>query len=51
MHRITVGDWRSIDSGPMQVVSGPIGREQVHFEAPSADRLENEMQAFFPMVW
>ena len=30
----------------MQVVSGPIDREQVHFEAPAADRLENEMKAF-----
>jgi Fic family protein len=46
MHRITVGGWRTADAGPMQVISGPIGHEQVHFEAPSADRLENEMQAF-----
>ena len=33
-------------SGPMQVVSGPIGREQVHYEAPAADRLDGEMTAF-----
>ena len=46
MHRITVGGWRTMDAGPMQVVSGPIGREKVHFEAPSADRLEREMQVF-----
>lgn len=46
IHRITVGGWRTLDAGPMQVVSGPIGREKVHFEAPSADRLENEMQMF-----
>ena len=46
MHRITVGGWRRIDAGPMQVVSGSIGCEKVHFEAPSADRLENEMQLF-----
>ncbi|NKC13124.1 MAG: DUF4172 domain-containing protein [Gammaproteobacteria bacterium] len=46
MQRITVGGWRTIDAGPMQVVSGPIGKEKVHFEAPSADRLENEIQAF-----
>lgn len=46
MHRIIVGGWRTIEVGPMQVVSGPIGREQVHFEAPSADRLEKEMAAF-----
>ena len=46
MQKITVGGWRTLDIGKMQVVSGPIGREKVHFEAPSADRLENEMQAF-----
>ena len=46
MQRITVGGWRTLDTGPMQVVSGAIGREKVHFEAPSADRLEKEMQAF-----
>lgn len=49
MHRITVGGWREIDAGPMQVVSGPMGREKVHFEAPPADRLENEMKAF--LAW
>ena len=33
------------EAGPMQVVSGPLGREKVHFEAPEADRLEAEMSA------
>lgn len=47
MHRIMVGGWRTIDIGPMQVVSGSIGIEKVHFEAPRAERLEKEMQAFF----
>lgn len=48
LHRIKVGGWR--DSGePMRVVSGAIGREQVHFEAPPADRLDAEMQRF--LVW
>ncbi len=46
MHHITVGNWRTIDAGPMQVISGPIGQERVHFEAPSADRLEKEMTQF-----
>jgi len=46
MQRITVGAWRPLEAGPMQVVSGPMGREQVHFEAPSADRLDHEMAAF-----
>jgi Fic family protein len=49
MHRITVGNWRTLDTGPMQVVSGPIGKEKIHFEAPNADRLENEMQVF--LAW
>lgn len=47
MHRITVGGWRTLDSGPMQVVSGAVGKEKIHFEAPRAERLENEMQVFF----
>ena len=46
MHRITVGGWRTPDAEPMRVVSGPIGKEKVHFEAPDAGRLEKEMQAF-----
>jgi len=46
MTRITVGAWRTADAGPMQVVSGPIGRERVHFEAPEAERLEAEMRQF-----
>jgi len=46
MKRITVGAWRPSEAGPMQVVSGPIGREKVHFEAPGADRLESEMARF-----
>ena len=44
--QLTVGAWRTSASGAMQVVSGPIGREKVHFEAPVADRLENEMARF-----
>ena len=46
MHRITVGAWRPAEAGPMQVVSGPIGRETVHYEAPEASRLESEMAQF-----
>jgi Fic family protein len=46
MHRIVVGKWRSKQSGAMQVVSGPIGRENVHFEAPSHERLRKEMLHF-----
>ena len=46
MKRIRVGAWRGSDSDPMQVVSGPAGRERVHFEAPPAARLDAEMGAF-----
>ncbi len=46
MRPITVGAWRTEAAGPMQVVSGPLGREHVHFEAPSADRIDQEMQTF-----
>ena len=46
MRTLHVGPWRDDSSGPMQVVSGPVGRERVHFEAPSAQRLDREMTAF-----
>ena len=44
--RIQVGAWRNDAAGPMQVVSGPVGREKVHFEAPPATTLAAEMAAF-----
>lgn len=44
--KIVVGGWRTEQSGTMQVVSGPAGREHIHFEAPAAKRLDNEMSAF-----
>ena len=46
MQRITVSGWRTIDTSPMQVVSGTIGREKTHFVAPGAERLETEMADF-----
>ena len=46
MHRIAVGAWRDDRSSGMQVVSGPVGRERVHFEAPAASRLDAEMTRF-----
>ena len=46
MHRITVGAWRTDEAGPMRVVSGPIGKERVHFQAPEAGQLESEMERF-----
>jgi len=46
MRTIRVGTWRDDHTGPMQVVSGPIGRERVHYEGPAAGRLAQEMKAF-----
>jgi len=46
MTKIRVGAWRDDSTGPMEVVSGPLGRERVHFVAPQAGRLDEEMQAF-----
>ena len=46
MHPITVGAWRDDCTSSMQVVSGPVGRERVHFKAPAAARIDNEMQQF-----
>ncbi len=46
MQKIVVGIWRDDKHGPMQVISGPIGRQKVHFEAPPAARLNNEMKNF-----
>ena len=43
LRKIKVGTWRD---APMDVVSGPIGHERVHFEGPPADRIEQEMTAF-----
>ncbi len=46
MSRIKVGAWRDDKKGPMQVVSGAIGNEKVHYEAPVAGRLREEMAKF-----
>lgn len=47
--KITVAAWRTPDCGPMQVVSGALGQEKVHFEAPDASRLDEEMANF--LAW
>ena len=46
LRRIRAGAWRDDAQGPMQVVSGPIGRHRVHYVAPPAERLGQEMGAF-----
>jgi Fic family protein len=49
LSRIEVGKWRNDLRGPMQVVSGALGHEHVHFEAPKAEFVEEEMEAF--LAW
>lgn len=49
MHKIRVGAWREDSHGPMTVVSGPVGHEKVHYEAPLARRLKGEMKDF--LAW
>ncbi len=44
--KIRTGGWRDDSRGPMQVISGPMGRERVHFEAPKAERLPGEIRSF-----
>lgn len=50
LSKLAVGTWRDDANGPMQVVSGPIGRQRIHFEAPPADRLEAETSRFIEWV-
>lgn len=49
LHPVRTGAWRDDSAGPMQVVSGAVGRSHVHFEAPPAARVEREMRAF--LAW
>lgn len=47
MYKIKVAAWReNTKENPMQVISGPFGRETVHYQAPDADRLKEEMMLF-----
>lgn len=46
---ILTGAWRTDVEGPMQVVSGPVGRTRVHYEAPPASRVDEEMKRF--LAW
>lgn len=50
LSKISIGAWRDDASGPMQVVSGPVGRQRVHYEAPPADRLERETSPFLDWI-
>jgi len=46
MYKIITGQWRDDSTGPMQVVSGALGKEKVHYQAPPAAQIENEMRIF-----
>ncbi len=46
LYKITVADWRKDTTGPMQVVSGALGKEKVHFQAPESSLVESEMNQF-----
>jgi Fic family protein len=46
MYKIITGNWRDDSTGPMQVVSGAMGKEKVHYQAPEASVLDGEMKAF-----
>jgi Fic family protein len=46
MYKITIADWRKDMTGPMQVVSGAIGKEKIHFQAPDSIVVEKEMKQF-----
>jgi Fic family protein len=49
MYPITVGAWRTDSNGPMQVISGAMGKERIHYEAPLAEKLSLEMEMF--LTW
>jgi len=49
MYKIQVGRWRDDAKGPMQVVSGAMGREKIHYEAPAAERTDGEIKKF--LAW
>jgi len=49
IRKIRVGDWRDDNEGPMLVVSGPMGKEKVHYEAPPSKTIDNEIRRF--LAW
>lgn len=50
MYKINVGNYRTDELGPMQVISGYEGKEKIHYEAPPASILENEMDEFLNYI-
>ena len=50
MFKINVGHFRNDENGPMQVVSGPVGKERIHFQAPDATCLDREINVFLDRI-
>ena len=50
MYKINVGNYRTDEFGPMQVVSGYTGKEKIHYEAPKAELLEKEMSELIDYI-
>lgn len=50
MNKIIVGNWRDDSTGPMQVVSGAMGKEKIHYQAPPAKIIDNEMAVFLEWI-
>lgn len=50
IYKIITGNWRDDSTGPMQVVSGSIGKEEVHYQAPAAETLDKQMEHFFRWI-
>ncbi len=50
MYKIITGAWRNDNKGPMQVISGPKGKRVIHFEAPAANKIPQEMNAFLNWI-
>lgn len=46
MCQVRTGAWRDDSTGPLQVVSGPLGKQRVHFQAPASSKVDGEMAAF-----
>jgi Fic family protein len=50
LYKIIVANWRDDSTGAMQVISGPMGKEKVHYQAPAAELLDKQMDAFFDWI-
>lgn len=50
MHKITVADWRKDTTEPMQVISGAMGKEKIHFEAPNSDIINSEIETLINWI-